>query len=355
MSILGQTVRFECKAEGTVSPMSRSTINLVHAEVLSPYARALTRRGAPTERLFRSCGIPLEAVENADSIITVWQSYQLIEKAARYAGEDIFGSIVGMDLKLFELGALGYAVHQAPTLNEAGQVVMSAIQDSEPGSKCWIERHEKEAWFCYCPIERFATGGIQAEQFELECLLQFVRLAAGEDWMPKKVRTSRVTEDTLAKTNHFSNASVEFDSRMTAIAFPSELLHKAILDAPVDLATDDGSALLDASGISNAVGLILESLSEFQPLTTLDEMAERCGMNSRTLRRALADEGTSYRRLTDRILFRRAVHLLDNPRLSVKELAAELGYSSPSSFIRAFHRIAGTTPTAYRNHEGITN
>lgn len=334
--------------------MSRSTINLVHAEVLSPYVRALTKGGAPTERLFDSCGIPLEAVENPDSIITLWQSYQLLEKAARYTGEDTFGSIVGMDLNLFELGALGYAVHQAPTLNEAGNVVMSAIQDSEPGSKCWIERHEKEAWFCHCPVERFATGGIQAEQFDLECLLQFVRLAAGENWMPKKVRASRLAENALAKTNHFSNAAVEFDSRMTAIAFPAELLHKAILDAPVELATQSGSALLDASGISNAVVLILESLCEFQPLTTLDEMAERFGMNSRTLQRALVDEGTSYRRLTERILFRRAAHLLEKSKLSVKEIAAELGYNSPSSFIRAFHRIAGTTPTAYRNIEGIT-
>lgn len=335
--------------------MSRSTINLVHAEVLSPYVRALTKGGAPTERLFDSCGIPLEAVENPDSIITLWQSYQLIEKAARYAGEDTFGSIVGMDLKLFELGALGYAVHQAPTLNDAGNVVMSAIQDSEPGSKCWIERHEKEAWFCHCPVERFATGRIQAEQFDLECLLQFVRLAAGEDWMPQKVRASRQAEDALAKANHFANAAVEYDSRMTAIAFPSELLHKAVLDAPIDLAMMGGSALLDASGISNAVILILESLSEFQPLTSLDEMAERCGMNSRTLQRAFTDEGTSYRRLTERIVFRRAVHLLDNHRLSVKEIAAELGYNSASSFIRAFHRIAGTTPTAYRNIEGISN
>jgi AraC-like DNA-binding protein len=335
--------------------MSRSTINLVHAEVLSPYVRALTRGGAPTERLFGSCGIPLEAVENAGAIITLWQSYQLMEKAARYAGEDSFGSTVGMDLKLFELGTLGHAVHQAPTLHDAGNVVMSAIRDSEPGSKCWIERHEKEAWFCYCPIERFVTGGIQAEQFDLEALLQFIRLAAGADWMPKKVRTSRVTEDALSQANNFANAAVEFGSRMTAVAFPSELLHKAILDAPVDPQSESGLGLIDACGISNAVVLILESLCEFQPLTTLDVIAERFRMNSRTFQRSLADEGTSYRRLTEQIMFRRAVHFLEIPSLSVKEIASELGYCSPSSFIRAFSRIAGTTPTAYRNIEGIIN
>jgi hypothetical protein len=133
--------------------MSRSAVNLVHAEVLAPCARALTMGGAPVQRLFEGCGIPLEAVSRPDAIITLRQAYQLYENAARYAGEECFGSKTGIDLKLFELGALGHAVRQAPTLNEAGKVVMAAIRASEPGSQCWIEQHDGEAWFCHRPMD----------------------------------------------------------------------------------------------------------------------------------------------------------------------------------------------------------
>jgi AraC-like DNA-binding protein len=66
------------------------------------------------------------------------------------------------------------------------------------------------------------------------------------------------------------------------------------------------------------------------------------------LQRLLAGEDTSYRGLTERLIFRRAASLLTESHLSVGEVASELGYSSPSSFIRAFSRISGPTPMAYR-------
>jgi AraC-like DNA-binding protein len=335
--------------------MRRSPANLVHAEALSPHARALAEGGAPVERLFESCGIPLAAVSTSDAIITMRQAHQLMEKAARYTGEENFGSQAGMDLKLYELGELGHAVRQAPTLNEAGKVVMSAIHASEPGSQCWIEKHDNVAWFCYRPIERLGPGGAQAEQFDLECLLQFIRLAGGHDWIPRKVRVSCASANVLARTRHFSEAEVEQDEYTTAIAFPSQLLAKAIPDSP-EVSSEISSRKSDPTsesppGISAAVVLSLESLLEFEALPTLEVMADRLGVNGRMLQRLLAGEGTTYRRLTERILFRRAVRRLGESRLSIKEIASELGYSSSSSFIRTFARIAGTTPMAYRKLE----
>lgn len=332
--------------------MSRNPINLVHAEVLSPYARALIHGGAPTDRIFESCGIPLEAVSASNSVITMRQAYQLMDKASRYAGEECFGSKVGMDLKLYELGALGQAVHQAPSLNDAGNVVMRAIQSSEPGSQCWLERNEEEAWFCYRPVERFALGGAQAELFDLECLLQFIRLAAGADWLPRKVRANCTNASMLAHTQHFAEAQITYDCRMTAIAFPNELLTKPMLGCPTTENRtsnhENPTATDQILGASDAISAILNSLFEYDAIPTLEVTAERLNINSRTLQRSLANEGTSYRNLTERVLFRRATSLLKEPQLSIKTVTAELGYSSPSSFGRSFKRIAGITPMAYR-------
>jgi AraC-like DNA-binding protein len=333
--------------------MSRNPINLVHAEVLSPYARALIHGGAPTDRIFESCGIPLEAVSASNSVITMRQAYQLMEKASRYAGEECFGSKVGMDLKLYELGALGHAVHQAPSLNDAGTVVMRAIQSSEPGSQCWLERNEQESWFCYRPVARFTLGGAQAELFDLECLLQFIRLAAGTNWLPSKVRVNCTNASMLAHTQHFTEAQVTYDRRMTAIAFPNELLTKPMLEYSTaenrisnhETSTYTGQVL----SVSDSINAILTSLFEYDAIPTLEVMAERLRMNSRTLQRSLAREETCYRTLTERVIYRRATYLLRESKLSIKDVAAELGYGSPSSFTRAFKRVAGITPTAHQD------
>ncbi len=50
--------------------------------------------------------------------------------------------------------------------------------------------------------------------------------------------------------------------------------------------------------------------------------------------------------LTERV--RRAQHLLDTTRLSVTEIAQEVGFSSQSHLHRHFKRLVGTTPGTYR-------
>ena len=335
--------------------MSRAPINLIHAEVLTPYERALRAGGAPVESLFESCGIPLEAVNTTHSMVTLRQGYHLMEKASRYAGDEGFGSKVGIDLRLYELGALGHAVQQAPTLFDAGRVVMSAVRASEPGSQVWIEHSAEESWLCYRPVQRFDLGGAQAEQFDLEATLQLIRLVAGETWLPRKVRVSKVTAGVLTRLPNFSRSDVRQHSTMSAIAFPHEYLASPVSNPSETSGGATGwtgdSVPESALSASDAVGAVLESLFEFGPLPSLEVMARHLGINSRTLQRSLAEEFTSYRDLTERLMFQRAVNLLEEQELSIKTISLELGYCSPSSFVRAFGRIAGITPVAYRNRK----
>jgi AraC-like DNA-binding protein len=67
-----------------------------------------------------------------------------------------------------------------------------------------------------------------------------------------------------------------------------------------------------------------------------------------TLFRALAREETNYRQLVNRVGFKMAADLLENSPLSINEIARQLNYSSTGNFIRAFQRMSGLTPTAYR-------
>ena len=101
---------------------------------------------------------------------------------------------------------------------------------------------------------------------------------------------------------------------------------------------------------------LLESLFKYEPLPPIEEIADRLGIHHRTFQRNLAAEGTSYRHLTQRMLFQRAAELLGDENLTVKMISAELGYKSPNSFVRAFRQIAGITPKAYRmrnrDHDG---
>jgi AraC-like DNA-binding protein len=51
----------------------------------------------------------------------------------------------------------------------------------------------------------------------------------------------------------------------------------------------------------------------------------------------------------------RAKELLEGTGFSVMEIAVMVGYSSNSTFTRAFHSITGMTPKDYRGNLGLTN
>lgn len=58
--------------------------------------------------------------------------------------------------------------------------------------------------------------------------------------------------------------------------------------------------------------------------------------------------GSSIQDWVSRLLLFSSKSLLKSSRLSVQQVAAELHFSTPSSFIRFFHRLTGMTPREYR-------
>jgi AraC-like DNA-binding protein len=81
---------------------------------------------------------------------------------------------------------------------------------------------------------------------------------------------------------------------------------------------------------------------------TAARLAARLKMSPRTLNRALAAEGTSYRQLLDALRRELAERHLAGDQLSISEVGFLLGFCELSSFHRAFKRWTGRTPARFR-------
>ncbi|NVK41590.1 MAG: AraC family transcriptional regulator [Oceanospirillaceae bacterium] len=109
----------------------------------------------------------------------------------------------------------------------------------------------------------------------------------------------------------------------------------------------------DRSVSAQVKGLIGRDFS--RPPPSIQEVAEALNMSSRTLRRHLDKEGTTYQALKDQSRFNAAQEYLSYPDVSVQEVASLLGFTEPSAFVRAFRKWSGTTPAAYRDtHQALT-
>ena len=79
-----------------------------------------------------------------------------------------------------------------------------------------------------------------------------------------------------------------------------------------------------------------------------EPLAKMLHMTTRTLNRHLRQHGTTYRKLREEVIVELAKQSLANTDASITVIGGKLGYTEASAFVRAFKRMAGTTPVAYR-------
>lgn len=82
-------------------------------------------------------------------------------------------------------------------------------------------------------------------------------------------------------------------------------------------------------------------------VTQTEVVAARLALSPRSLRRHLAAAGTTLADLVAEQRSARALRLLAEPGVPVRDVATRLGYADSSSFRRAFRRWHGVSPRAY--------
>ncbi len=74
-------------------------------------------------------------------------------------------------------------------------------------------------------------------------------------------------------------------------------------------------------------------------------------LSERTLRRRLAEESTNYIELLDQWRFKKAINILQQKNLKIKEICKILGYNHVPNFERAFRRWTQTSPLQFLENQ----
>lgn len=94
--------------------------------------------------------------------------------------------------------------------------------------------------------------------------------------------------------------------------------------------------------------MITVGLADAGRVPTLETVAEKLDVSSRTLARRLRNQGSTYQAITDGFLKARCQELLEQQDLSIAVISERLGFADPSSFYRSFRRWTRTTPGMIR-------
>lgn len=152
----------------------------------------------------------------------------------------------------------------------------------------------------------------------------------------------------------FFGAPVLFDQPVTRLVFSSSYLSLPIIRSDVALESflrEAPANILIRYRHDNDLSARVRAQLNALPIAewpSFAELAAGLGMSVPTLRRRLRGEGQSFGTIKDELRFVAAERLLQENCLSVAEVAAELGYSEPSAFYRAFHKWMGQSPGRFR-------
>lgn len=153
---------------------------------------------------------------------------------------------------------------------------------------------------------------------------------------------------------------VEFDAPHTAIQVPDDLGSWPVAQLPpqvTQLLRDHAEFQLDSTGGAMTLPARISSMIRASlpvRVPTADDVADALHCSRSTLARALAAEGTTYSAIVWQTRRAIAHDLLIGTDLSVARIGAQVGYSEPTAFIRAFRSRLGVTPADYRTRRGLT-
>ncbi|MDW3713854.1 MULTISPECIES: AraC family transcriptional regulator [Pseudomonas] len=311
--------------------------------------------GLAVERCLAGTGLDWNALADPGAEVDSQQELALVRNIVQ-----ALGHIPGIGLKagrryhLSTYGIWGFALLSSPTYRSAAELGLRYLDLTYAFHTMRLEEHDDEAHLVLegrgLPedlrgflLERDISGAlsVQRDLNNADLPLQRVSLAlpAPADATPYRELLG-VTPGFGAQDNRIVFARALLDLPLPGanpqVAQQCEAQCKALLArrrVRVGLAGRIRDRLLSQPGL----------------LPDMERIANELHMTSRTLRRRLDAEGTSFRQLQEEVRNALAEELLATDGIRLEEIAERLGYGELSNFIHAFKRWKGITPGQYRS------
>jgi AraC-like DNA-binding protein len=161
------------------------------------------------------------------------------------------------------------------------------------------------------------------------------------------------------KYENLFKAPVHFDASENAVYIPAEYL-----EAPV---AQDEASLRDflrtapyqlvsrqepqtSHRLADHVRAMIEAEMQGE-FPSIETIASKMAISSRTLHRRLTREGTSFQEIKDDIRRDAAIAYMNREDLTINAVSILMGFQDTSAFYRAFKKWTGVSPGEYRNRE----
>ncbi|RIX49815.1 MAG: AraC family transcriptional regulator [Rhodocyclales bacterium GT-UBC] len=307
--------------------------------------------GHSPEAVLAEAEIVPEMLANPDDTMAVPQLCRLLAVCSRTLDCPHFGHLLGERVTLADLGLLGVLMRAAGDV-EAALSYLSRYQRFQSQLNDLVLECGREHFHIYFREPLGMPGGEQLGDTIMSGLCSIMRAMCGPHCDPVQVSFAHARPaDTGVYSRHFK-APLAFSQNTFFISYAARYLAKPLagIDAGLlDVLVRHVECRLfqpEASFVASVYTAIETLIRSGQ--ATAPKVAAVMGVSVRTLSRHLECQGLRFQKMLDEVCCRTAISMLDDPRMSIGQIAEFLGYKDVSGFVRAFRRWSGKTPVEWR-------
>lgn len=326
-----------------------ASLPAIHAVHL---AELVARWGVTAEALLNGTALQLAALSQPGCRLPVTMFSQLVERARTLTGEPALGITFGMQMRISWHGYLGLAAMTSQNLRQAIEVATRFVPTLTGALALSLELEGSTAALVIHECTDFGVSrdaiifALVVGLWQLGCTLTGQKLSG-------RAELALPEPSYVGRWKGVMPGALRFDQPEHRLLFDaSELALPLVTADPAALllTREQCERELDALGFEGPFrdrvsALVLHGSGGVR---TLAEVAAQLHTSARTLKRRLAELGTSYSEIRDAARQRRSLTLLRTTSLPLDEIADRLGYTDVANFGRAFRRWTGRTPGAIR-------
>ena len=326
---------------------------VAYAEALLALAEEL---GLVRAEVFAAARVRPEVLDSPNGRVSFLDFHMLAQAVLERCGEPALGLLLGQRLNVSTHGILGYAVLSSANLGTALQFALKYyrvlglafdLELVEQGEDMQLRAVES---LPLGPQSRFAAEGLLAS------IHTIARFLLGEELQGVAVGFAHPAPDYGERYAEVFGVAAQFEQPYHWLRVPQHYLQRPMAlanPATVQMCEQQCEALLASLDVQDGLLTRVRRLLLARPgdFPDLESAASALHTSGRSLRRHLAQMGTSYQQVLDDVRKRLAVQYLTTTHLPLYEIAHLLGFSDPSNFRRAFRKWTGKLPGDYRSEE----
>ena len=325
-------------------PMQRAA-SLVHLFPL------LAELGVDPEEALKDSGVSVADVR-PDAFIPYAGYLRILARCTKLSGCADFGLRLGKRQTLASLGPVGRVMSCAATLGEALADFVTFQISNSTGGTVYLHGSGDDFAFGYGIYDPDMKASREMYDLVVAVGCNLIRDLTAAKVEPLEILMIGRGPVELAPYRALTTRPMRFEQSETCLILPRRVLEypleTADLAAREKMLSELYLQMLKAPwGMSSRVKHALRSLM-LTGVHSMREMSAHLAIHPRSLRRQLESEGTTFAAIKDETRNTVARQLLSLTQLPAGDVSLSLGYSTPSSFVHAFHRWNGMSPTQWR-------